>query len=339
MYSDASTIYRDSHSVKVVFADVPFRTLLSNHGRTPAHIPHRPHPPLRRPRRRPGPALGRHARGQRAAHRRSRRRRHRRTRRRHRARARQAARPDARRGDEDRPGALDRRLHRDPGVRARGVQADARVPARRRPAAPVQGDREAAQGRARQMPAEPGFAEFEHEAFAAASIGQVHRATTNEGEEVAVKIQYPGIAEAVETDLRNMQMLFPLVKRLAPGPGRQGARGELRERIARRARLRGRGPEPPRDGARAGAAIRSCTSRRWTRSSAAAACSSPSSWPAAASSEVKRARRRGARPLRRDRLPLLLRHAQATCAAPPATRTPATTCYSRTAASASSTSA
>src|SRR3954454_1368915 len=41
--------------------------------------------------------------------------------RRHRARAGQAARPDARGGDEDRSGALDRRLRRDPGVRARGV--------------------------------------------------------------------------------------------------------------------------------------------------------------------------------------------------------------------------
>ena len=47
------------------------------------------------------------------------------------------------------------------------------------------------------------FAEFEHEAFAAASIGQVHRATLLDGREVAVKIQYPGVAEALEADLRN----------------------------------------------------------------------------------------------------------------------------------------
>jgi predicted unusual protein kinase regulating ubiquinone biosynthesis (AarF/ABC1/UbiB family) len=75
------------------------------------------------------------------------------------------------------------------------------------------------------------FDSFEEEAFAAASIGQVHRATTTEGRAVAVKIQYPGIAEAVETDLRNMQMVFPLVKRLAPGLDVKALGQELRERI------------------------------------------------------------------------------------------------------------
>src|SRR3954467_6781354 len=80
-------------------------------------------------------------------------------------------------------------------------------------------------------PIEDLFSEFEHEAFAAASIGQVHRATTPDGQEVAVKIQYPGIAEAVETDLRNMQIVFPLVKRLAPGLDVNALAQELRERI------------------------------------------------------------------------------------------------------------
>src|SRR5262245_33246582 len=75
------------------------------------------------------------------------------------------------------------------------------------------------------------FAHFEPEAFAAASIGQVHRATTKDGTNVAVKIQYPGIAEAVETDLRNAQLLFPLVKRLAPGLDVKALAQELRERI------------------------------------------------------------------------------------------------------------
>jgi predicted unusual protein kinase regulating ubiquinone biosynthesis (AarF/ABC1/UbiB family) len=82
------------------------------------------------------------------------------------------------------------------------------------------------------IPLEEAFSDFEHEAFAAASIGQVHRATTADGRRVAVKIQYPGIAEAVETDLRNLQLLLPLVKRLAPGLDVKALAEELRERIS-----------------------------------------------------------------------------------------------------------
>jgi predicted unusual protein kinase regulating ubiquinone biosynthesis (AarF/ABC1/UbiB family) len=80
-------------------------------------------------------------------------------------------------------------------------------------------------------PLEEAFSDFEQEAFAAASIGQVHRAVTADGRRVAVKIQYPGIAEAVETDLRNLQMLLPLVKRLAPGLDVKALAAELTERI------------------------------------------------------------------------------------------------------------
>lgn len=52
------------------------------------------------------------------------------------------------------------------------------------------------------------FAEFNETAFAAASLGQVHRARLKTGEEVAVKIQYPGIAKTIRTDFRN---LIPLL--------------------------------------------------------------------------------------------------------------------------------
>src|SRR5215217_2539767 len=76
------------------------------------------------------------------------------------------------------------------------------------------------------------FSEFEQDAFAAASIGQVHRAVTREGQVVAVKVQYPGVAEAVDTDLRNLTLLLPLVKRLAPGLDVNALYAELRERIA-----------------------------------------------------------------------------------------------------------
>jgi predicted unusual protein kinase regulating ubiquinone biosynthesis (AarF/ABC1/UbiB family) len=80
-------------------------------------------------------------------------------------------------------------------------------------------------------PLSESFSDFEREAFAAASIGQVHRAVTTDGERVAVKIQYPGVAEAVDTDLRNMGMILPLVKRLAPGLDVKALAGEMRERI------------------------------------------------------------------------------------------------------------
>jgi predicted unusual protein kinase regulating ubiquinone biosynthesis (AarF/ABC1/UbiB family) len=75
------------------------------------------------------------------------------------------------------------------------------------------------------------FSEFDTRAFAAASIGQVHRATTLNGAEVVVKVQYPGVAEAVETDLRNAMLLVPLVKRLAPGLDGKALAAEMRERI------------------------------------------------------------------------------------------------------------
>ncbi len=57
------------------------------------------------------------------------------------------------------------------------------------------------------------FASFDKQAFAAASLGQVHGATLKSGEEVAVKIQYPGIARAIESDFRNLS-LFLLPARL-----------------------------------------------------------------------------------------------------------------------------
>ena len=52
------------------------------------------------------------------------------------------------------------------------------------------------------------FSEFEEEPFATASIGQVHRAVTHSGVEVAVKIQYPGVDAAIRADLENTDMLF-----------------------------------------------------------------------------------------------------------------------------------
>jgi predicted unusual protein kinase regulating ubiquinone biosynthesis (AarF/ABC1/UbiB family) len=75
------------------------------------------------------------------------------------------------------------------------------------------------------------FAEIEEEAFAAASIGQVHRAELLDGQRVAIKIQYPGVAEALEADLRNAGTIVRLAKALAPGLDPKAIAEELRERV------------------------------------------------------------------------------------------------------------
>jgi aarF domain-containing kinase len=52
------------------------------------------------------------------------------------------------------------------------------------------------------------FAYFDKKAFAAASLGQVHRARLHSGEEVAVKIQYPNIAHTIQSDMRNLRLFI-----------------------------------------------------------------------------------------------------------------------------------
>ncbi|CDJ45557.1 hypothetical protein ETH_00033035 [Eimeria tenella] len=54
------------------------------------------------------------------------------------------------------------------------------------------------------------FLEFDMNPFAAASIGQVHRAVLKTGEEVAVKIQFPGIAASITSDVKNLLLLLQL---------------------------------------------------------------------------------------------------------------------------------
>jgi predicted unusual protein kinase regulating ubiquinone biosynthesis (AarF/ABC1/UbiB family) len=75
------------------------------------------------------------------------------------------------------------------------------------------------------------FADFEREAFAAASIGQVHRAELLDGRRVAVKVQYPGIAEALDADLRNAGTIVRLARALAPGLDAKAIAHEIRERV------------------------------------------------------------------------------------------------------------
>jgi len=58
------------------------------------------------------------------------------------------------------------------------------------------------------VPPEKAFAEWDPVPIAAASIGQVHRAITHEGVAAAVKVQYPGVSEAIAADLDNADLLF-----------------------------------------------------------------------------------------------------------------------------------
>jgi predicted unusual protein kinase regulating ubiquinone biosynthesis (AarF/ABC1/UbiB family) len=75
------------------------------------------------------------------------------------------------------------------------------------------------------------FAEFNKEPIAAASIGQVYRARLHDGREVAVKVQYPGVAAAVRADLQNIGMILRIAKRIAPGLDPKTVGEEIRRRI------------------------------------------------------------------------------------------------------------
>lgn len=61
-------------------------------------------------------------------------------------------------------------------------------------------------------PPEELFAEFSPTPMAAASIGQVHAARLHDGTEVAVKVQYPGVADAIRDDLANTELLFTFLR-------------------------------------------------------------------------------------------------------------------------------
>ena len=75
------------------------------------------------------------------------------------------------------------------------------------------------------------FEEFEETAAAAASIGQVHRAVLPDGRRVAVKVQYPEIADALEADLGTAAILVAMARAVVPGMDPQEIAGELRERV------------------------------------------------------------------------------------------------------------
>jgi predicted unusual protein kinase regulating ubiquinone biosynthesis (AarF/ABC1/UbiB family) len=75
------------------------------------------------------------------------------------------------------------------------------------------------------------FGSFEEEPIAAASIGQVYRAQLHDGRDVAVKVQYPGVAAAVRADMQNLGLILRLMQRVAPGINVKALAEEVRLRI------------------------------------------------------------------------------------------------------------
>jgi predicted unusual protein kinase regulating ubiquinone biosynthesis (AarF/ABC1/UbiB family) len=80
-------------------------------------------------------------------------------------------------------------------------------------------------------PASSAFAELDPAPVAAASIGQVYRGRLHDGRDVAVKVQYPGVNDAVRADMQNLGMLMRLAKRITPQMNVKAVADEIRERI------------------------------------------------------------------------------------------------------------
>ena len=75
------------------------------------------------------------------------------------------------------------------------------------------------------------FAEFEPQAASAASLGQVHRATSHDGTNLAVKLQYPDMASAVEADLSQLKIVFAIVERYSQTVSTGDIRLEIADRL------------------------------------------------------------------------------------------------------------
>ncbi len=75
------------------------------------------------------------------------------------------------------------------------------------------------------------FKSFEKEAAAAASLGQVHKAVTHDGQNIACKLQYPDMQSAIEADLKQLKLLFSLYERYDKSIKTDNIHEELSERL------------------------------------------------------------------------------------------------------------
>ncbi len=75
------------------------------------------------------------------------------------------------------------------------------------------------------------FAEFSHEAASAASLGQVHRARSHDGRDLACKLQYPDMGSAVEADLRQLKVILSIYENYDKAIRTHHIHGELADRL------------------------------------------------------------------------------------------------------------
>ena len=75
------------------------------------------------------------------------------------------------------------------------------------------------------------FKIFEHEASAAASLGQVHKATAQDGRALACKLQYPDMASTVEADLRQLKMVMAVFERYDRAVSTKQVQVEIADRL------------------------------------------------------------------------------------------------------------
>jgi predicted unusual protein kinase regulating ubiquinone biosynthesis (AarF/ABC1/UbiB family) len=81
-------------------------------------------------------------------------------------------------------------------------------------------------------PLQDTFENFDEEPIAAASIGQVYRAALDDGRDVAVKVQYPGIKDVVRADLKNLGLVLRMAGRYSPGLDTKEIAEEISERVS-----------------------------------------------------------------------------------------------------------
>lgn len=75
------------------------------------------------------------------------------------------------------------------------------------------------------------FAEFDFDPIAAASIGQVHRARAADGRELALKVQYPGVARSIDSDVDNVTALLRFARLLPGGLDVEGMAAEAKRQL------------------------------------------------------------------------------------------------------------